>query len=657
MRPLLVLLACLCAPLAHAQDRSAALTQWLNAEAQKLLSARDADIAAIRNTSQAEQRKTAVRAKILGLIGGLPTYAGPLNARVTGSIDHGAYRIEKVIFESLPRYLITANLYVPNMPGKHPAVLMPMGHWEGGKDAGQRICANLALKGFVALAFDPVGQGERQQSYDPRLEGSLAGGPTDQHFMNGPQAILAGESFARYRIWDAKRALDYLESRPEVDAKRLGATGCSGGGTLTTYIAALDSRIKAAAPSCYMNSYKVLFTGSIGDSEQSFPNFLSSGLDQTDYAELFAPKPWLITSTEQDFFTPAGAKIVYEEAKQWYRLYGAEDRIKWVVGPGGHGTPLKVREAVYDWFIRWLNDGKGDPREQPVTMHSNHELLATRTGQVSAEGSRDLNEIILEGLEARRTSAGADAMKTYLEQQARLSSVPLSSVRNDLRNANGIAMESVAIQVEPGLSVSGTLYTPAGEAARPGVLLVGSDEDLATKMATAGAVVLALRPRGTDSPDPSNRGLLGDWIGNTRAWLVGRNLPVMRAVDIRKGVDFLSAMSGVRDVRAAARGVDGVWLLIAATLDNRIGRLWLDRTPPNLISAVKAPVHRRLHDATMPGFLLHWDLPDMVNAIGPAKILWTDPSSWMGHVLALQGDYHYRYPDQPDDEFIQMLLR
>ncbi|MCC7341958.1 MAG: acetylxylan esterase [Bryobacterales bacterium] len=656
MRPLLVLLACLCAPPAHAQDRSAALTQWLNAEAQKLLSARDADIAAIRNTSQAEQRKTAVRAKLLGLIGGLPTYAGPLNARVTGSIDHGAYRIEKVIFESLPRYLVTGNLYVPNMPGKHPAVLMPMGHWEGGKDAGQRICANLALKGFVALAFDPVGQGERQQSYDPRLEGSLAGGPTDQHFMNGPQAILAGESFARYRIWDAKRALDYLESRPEVDAKRLGATGCSGGGTLTTYIAALDSRIKAAAPSCYMNSYKVLFTGSIGDSEQSFPNFLSSGLDQTDYAELFAPKPWLITSTEQDFFTPAGAKIVYEEAKQWYRLYGAEDRIKWVVGPGGHGTPLKVREAVYDWFIRWLNDGKGDPREQPVTMHSNHELLATRTGQVSAEGSRDLNEIILEGLEARRTSAGADAMKTYLEQQARLS-VPLSSVRNDLRNANGIAMESVAIQVEPGLSVSGTLYTPAGEAARPGVLLVGSDEDLATKMATAGAVVLALRPRGTGSPDPSNRGLLGDWIGNTRAWLVGRNLPVMRAVDIRKGVDFLSAMSGVRDVRAAARGVDGVWLLIAATLDNRIGRLWLDRTPPNLISAVKAPVHRRLHDATMPGFLLHWDLPDMVNAIGPAKILWTDPSSWMGHVLALQGDYHYRYPDQPDDEFIQMLLR
>ncbi|MCC6263781.1 MAG: acetylxylan esterase [Bryobacterales bacterium] len=657
MRLLLVLLACLCSPLAEAQDSGAALTEWLNSEAQKLLASRDAGIAAIQSTGQAEQRKAAVRDKLLGLIGGLPNYAGPLNAHVTGSIDHGQYRIEKVIFESLPRYYVTGNLYVPNSPGKHPAVLMPMGHWEGGKDAGQRVCANLALKGFVALAFDPVGQGERQQSYDPRLEGSLAGGPTDQHFMNGPQAILAGESFARYRIWDAKRALDYLESRPEVDADRLGATGCSGGGTLTTYIAALDSRIKVAAPSCYLNSYKLLFTGSIGDSEQSLPNFLSSGLDQTDYVELFAPKPLLITSTEQDFFTPAGAKIVYDEARRWYRLYGAEDHIRWVVGPGGHGTPLEVREAVYEWFIRWLNGGKGDWREQPVTMHPNHELLVTRTGQVSAEGSRELNEIILEGLEARRKSASVDELKAYLRAQARSSSTPSSSTRSGSRIVNGVTVEQIAIQAEPDLTIGATLYTPADSAAKPGVLLVGSDEALATKMAAAGAVVLALRPRGTGMPDLSNRGLLGDWIGNTRAWLVGRNLPGLRAADILKGVDFLISVNGVRDVRAVARGVDGVWLLVAATLDPRIGRLWLDRTPPNLISAVKAPVHRRLHDATMPGFLLHWDLPDMVSAIGPAKIQWTDPSTWMGHVTPLAGNYQYRYPDQPDDDFIQMLLR
>ena len=109
-----------------------------------------------------------------------------------------------------------------------------------------------------------------------------------------------GQSVARYFIHDGMRGIDYLVSRSDVDPDRIGAMGCSGGGTQTTYIAALDERVKAAAVACYMNSFQTLFTGSIGDSEQSLPGFLAAGLDQTDYVELFAPKPWLIASTEGD---------------------------------------------------------------------------------------------------------------------------------------------------------------------------------------------------------------------------------------------------------------------------------------------------------------------------------------------------------------------
>ncbi len=239
-----------------------------------------------------------------------------------------------MIFESLPGLFITANLYRPDRQGRYPAVLFPLGHWDEGKVAAQLTAANLAAKGFVVLAFDPSGQGERQQAYDRRLGRSLAGGSVNQHFMNGATSLLIGQSFARYRIWDAKRALDYLLSRPEVDSERVGCTGCSGGGTVTTYISALDPRIKVAAPACYMNSFRVLFAGSVGDSEQSLPNFLSSGLDQTDFVELFAPKPWLIASTLEDFFKPEGARLVYEEARRWYGIYGAEEKIRWVAGPG-----------------------------------------------------------------------------------------------------------------------------------------------------------------------------------------------------------------------------------------------------------------------------------------------------------------------------------
>lgn len=224
-----LLLICVCtftvARLSAADDR---LLQWMDRIAQQQLSGREAAIAKIHTLSEAKARQAWARAKILELLGGLPDYHGPLHARVTGRVERSRYTIEKVVFESLPEFYVTADLYLPKAAGKHPAVLIPMGHWEQGKLAAQPIAANLAMKGFVALAYDPVGQGERQQAYDRRIEASLMGGATDQHFQAGAQSILAGENFARYRIWDGMRALDYLVSRPEVDADKLGATGCWG---------------------------------------------------------------------------------------------------------------------------------------------------------------------------------------------------------------------------------------------------------------------------------------------------------------------------------------------------------------------------------------------------------------------------------------------
>ena len=115
----------------------------------------------------------------------------------------------------------------------------------------------------MSLAFDPVGQGEREQTYDRQVDASLAGWSVNEHIQAGAQSLLIGQSVARDFIWDAKRALDYLVSRPEVDATRVGAAGCSGGGALTAFIAALDARLKAVVPACYPNSYRVLFAGPI----------------------------------------------------------------------------------------------------------------------------------------------------------------------------------------------------------------------------------------------------------------------------------------------------------------------------------------------------------------------------------------------------------
>src|SRR5260370_1860299 len=125
--------------------------------------------------------------------------------------------------------------------------------------------------------------------------------------------------------------------------------------------------------------------GSDPGTEMSSPEIIAQGLDNADFVELSAPTPWLIQATEQDYFTPPGARLLYEEVKRWYKLYGAEEKVGIFIGPGPHGTPLVSREAVYQWMIRWLKDGHGEFHEQPVKLYNNHELLVTSTGSVEDE--------------------------------------------------------------------------------------------------------------------------------------------------------------------------------------------------------------------------------------------------------------------------------
>jgi cephalosporin-C deacetylase-like acetyl esterase len=635
---------------AHAADDGYdALLRWMDGIAQKQLADRSARIAAITTVPQAETRKTAVRRKILESIGGLPDYAGPLNPSVTGRIDHRDYVIEKVIFESLPRLYVTANVYLPKRPGRHPGILLPLGHWWQGKPAVQVLAANLATKGFVVLAYDPLGQGERYQAYDKRMGESLAGGSTTQHYMAGGQALLAGETLAKYAMWDAKRALDYLVSRAEVDTERIGCTGCSGGGTLTTYISALDDRIKVAAPSCYMNSFRTLFAGRVGDSEQDIPNFIADGLDQTDFVELFAPKPWLITSTKEDFFTVEGARQVYEEARRWYGIYGAEEKIAFVVGPGKHGTPLEVRERIYDWMIRWLNNGQGDAREQPVAAHPDHELWATRTGQIATSlNSRDLYEVILDRLKQRATTGGG------VQEQLRRFIGPRGTGAPRMRMLGG---SKVAIETEPGLDIFGDLIVPQKSGRKPAVLVVHTGKTLppvAQQLAGQGSIVLAITPRGLPLT-VETRPLIGDGVSFHRALLIGRSLPGMRALDVLRAFDLLAAREDVDPARisATANGTAGVWLLMAAAMEPRFAKLWLDGTPASFRSAMEVPLHRNLHDAVLPGILLHGDIPDIAKLAGEMKILWTDPSNWTGQIVPVSGRFTYRTFEESDDRFVK----
>jgi len=645
--------------------------------AQQQLERREKAIAEIHTVAGAQRRKHVVREKLMELLGGLPDYNGPLNPRITGRIQNESYTIEKVIFESLPGYFVTANLYRPNQSGRYPGILLQSGHTQEGKPEPQRLAANLALKGFVSLAFDPAGQGEREQTYNRDIGGALAGWSVNEHLHAGAQSILVGESVARYFVWDAKRALDYLVSRTDVDPTRIGAAGCSGGGALTTFIGALDPRVKAVVPACFPNSYRLLFAGPDPDSEMSWPNLLASGLDTADFVELSAPTPWLIQATEEDYFTPPGAKLVYEEARRWYKLYGAEDKISFFVGPGPHGTPLASREAIYEWMIRWLKDGQGDFHEQPVKMYANHELFVTRSGHVDDEpGSRKLNQLILDDFHAKKRPGTIPELLAELRRLRIPSEAPPPEVKVlEESSVQNVRHLRIKFESEPGIEAEGKLYLPASVGRKPAVLVVAdktstpwipSTGSLAERMAKAGRVVLELEPR--DSPSGyDNRPFLGGWLNNSRANQIGLNLPAMRAHDILRGVDVLAARSDVdsTSIRATARAVRGIWLLLAAAVDPRIGKIWLDRTPYSLRAALENTINTDIFDAVIPGFALHWDLEDLAKAMADRPVLWTDPTNWMHRPLALGPPFRYRYvlgdttdlSEEQDKVYIEELLK
>jgi cephalosporin-C deacetylase-like acetyl esterase len=646
----------------------------MNRIAQQQLDHRQSAIAEIRTVPGAERRKQSVREKILKIMGGLPDYKGPLNPRITGRIQNEAFTIEKVIYESLPGFFITANLYRPNKPGRYPGILLQSGHIQEGKPESQRLALNLALKGFVVLAFDPIGQGEREQTYSPQLDKSAAGWSTTEHMQAETQSLLVGQSVARYFIWDAMRSLDYLTSRPDVDATRIGAVGCSGGGALTTYIGALDRRVKAVASACSTNSFRLMFARPVpmGEfhAEMGLPGFLSGGLDTADFVELAAPTPWIILATEGDYFTPDGAKLVYDEARRWYGLYGAADKVQFFVGPGPHGMPLETRETIYQWMIRWLKDGQGDFHEQPVHLYTNLELLVTPSGRVEDEpGSRKVYQLILDDFRARKRQGTVPELSAEL-RRLKIPSGGTSPEMKMLEEANvqDVRRLRIKLESEPGVEIEGKLYIPSSPGRKPAVLLV-ADPAMASfgeRIAKSGRVVLELEPR--DSPWGNDyRPLIGNWMANTRADHIGRNLPAMRAHDILRGVDLLAARSDVdpSSIRAAARGVKGIWLLLAAAIDPRIGKVWLDRTPYSLRSALENSTNTGLLEAVIPGFALHWDLEDLLKAMENRPVLWTDPMNWMGRVVAVGPSYRYRYvigdamdfTDTQDNAYIEELIR
>ena len=384
---------------------AAMLPDYLTAMAEKLYGANKQRRQTFTSPEQWQARQKELREYFASALGGFPDRT-PLNPEVCGTIDCGPFIIEKTILQSQPNFLVTASLYVPrDLAGEVPAILVPCGHSANGRmyELYQAVGIAMALNGFVALVYDPISQGERVQYYDESIGDSTVGPCTSEHSQMDNQCDLIGHNIAKYRIYDGMRCLDYLQSRPEVDGERLGCTGCSGGGTLTTYLMALDDRIKAAAPVCYLTSLQARQESDmIADGEQNIFGQLAFGMDHHEMAAMTAPRALRLCATEEDYFPLHGAQETAEFCRQIYGLLGVEDRFELFVGAGPHGFSAEIRNAAVEWLGRFLDMPTSDADPDPYILPE-EQLYCTDTGQVvTSTESRKVYEVNLEVFEKQR---------------------------------------------------------------------------------------------------------------------------------------------------------------------------------------------------------------------------------------------------------------
>jgi hypothetical protein len=331
-----------------------------------------------------------LKKSLLEMIGGLPVEKADLHATITGRIAGNGFHIEKLIYQSIPGFYVTALVYVPENGDKvHPAILVPAGHATNGKDHYQALSERLALRGYLVISWDPVGQGERSQFWDAKAKKSRYNMTCGEHAVMGNLAYLAGANLARWEVWDGMRAVDYLLSRPDVDGERISITGTSGGGTQTALIGALDDRIKVIIPSCYITALPMrvenrIFADYDSDPEQDPYGLISRGVDNAGTLLMMYPRPVMVATATLDFFPVQGSHKTYSEVSKFYERFGHSDRIAFAESYNRHSYSLKNQEAALNFLDRFnhMPVRHGLP---PVTAYSDAELQVTKSGQLSVD--------------------------------------------------------------------------------------------------------------------------------------------------------------------------------------------------------------------------------------------------------------------------------
>jgi len=368
----------------------------------------------IHNAEALKAYQQYVREAFINSIGGLPALDTPLNPQIVSVQEIHGFILEKIILEPRPQNYMTCNLYRPlRQNGPIPGVVFPIGHTDDGKafEEYQRVAQMLVSAGFAVLLYDPLGEGERFEHYEPSIELQPIQGCSGEHDMMDWKCKALGLSLARYFVHEGIRAIEYLASRPEVDAARIAVTGHSGGGTQTSMLmAAAADKLAAAAPCSYTSDQQAMIEyGKDPDNEMIWPGIIAAGVDYADIISVMAPKPVLLLTNRYDFFPREGTDRTLLKIQKLWQQIGAEVEPEIARSYTGHSYTPSLGEAVTKFFAKHLMGCDVDLSGFVFHPIAASDLWCTSSGQVIQEfpDMRTLQQELEEEAQAARAALAA----------------------------------------------------------------------------------------------------------------------------------------------------------------------------------------------------------------------------------------------------------
>ncbi|MFN0056428.1 MAG: alpha/beta hydrolase family protein [Planctomycetales bacterium] len=531
-------------------------------------------------------QKQRLRERLLESWGGFPPEPCPLEPRVLGELKRDGYRVEKVVFQTRPGVLMTANAYVPDGNGKRAAVLCVHGHWKGAKQdpVPQSRCIGLARLGFFVLAVDAFGAGERAIG---KALGEYHGE------MSGATLWPVGLPLSGLQVYENMRAVDYLLTRPEVDGARLGITGASGGGNQTMYAGAFDERLACVVPVCSVGNYRS-YLGAAACVCEIVPDVMTY-TEEWPLLAMVAPRALMVINATKDAFqfSVGEAQKSIAPAQHVFRLHDQAGRISHDIFESGHDYGKEMREAMYGWMTLHLKgEGKGNPIPELPLTPEDPETLRCFPGQSRPDdfvtlprfAAAQADRIIAEHNRERPTHS-----EHWKNTSMRVRHVLANGILGGFPERRGSAPRDArdnafVFEPEPGIEVSAVVLPGGAGSTKQGIVLDlegiehARQSDLVKALSAADWTVVLADLRAT-----GKYAVAGDTIGrapdhNSAEWATLTGQPLLRhwTWDARCLVQNLKSLTGkAGEVTLFGLGNAGLVALCTAIYEPELPRVVL----------------------------------------------------------------------------------